>query len=50
MRFWVIQSNLGQERVGPDNEGNRVKVFVDTGGNCDYISRKLYEILVAQGL
>ena len=46
MRFWVILSNLRQERV----EGHPVKVLVDTGANCNTISRKFYETLVAQGL
>ena len=38
MRFWVILSNLRQERVGVENEGHPVKVFVDTGANCNTIS------------
>ena len=33
MRFWVILSNMGRKRVGADNEGHPVKVFVDTGAN-----------------
>ena len=33
MRFWLILSNLGQERVGTGNEGHLVRVFVDTGAN-----------------
>jgi len=37
-------------RVAPNNEGHAVKVFVDTGANFNIISRKFYEILVAQGL
>ena len=50
MRFWVILSNLGQERVGAENEGHPVRVFVDTCANCNTMSRKFYETLVAQGL
>ena len=40
MRYWVILFNLEQERVGPDNEGHLAKLFVDTGANCNTISRK----------
>ena len=47
MRFWVILSNLGQERIGVENEGRPVRVFVDTGANCNTISRKFYETLVS---
>jgi len=49
MRYWVIQSNLGQLRIGPVM-GHSAKVFVDTGAYCNTISRKFYKILVAQGL
>ena len=35
MQYLVILSNLGQARVGPENDGHLVKVFVDTGANCD---------------
>ena len=50
MRYWVILSNLGQMRIGPENEGHLAKVFVDTGANCNTISRTFYEIVVSQGL
>ena len=50
MRFWVILSNLGQERIGVQNEGHPARVFVDTGANCNTISRKFYKTLVSQGL
>ena len=50
MRFWVILSNLGQESICAENEGHPVRVFVDTGANCNTISRKFYETLVSQGL
>jgi len=50
MRYWVILSNLGQLRVRPVNEGHLANVFVDTGADCNTISRKFYEILVVQGL
>ena len=50
MRFWVILSNLGHERTGVQNEGHPARVFVDTGANCNTISRKFYETLVSQGL
>ena len=35
-------------RVGAENEGHLVRVFVDIGANCNTISRKFYEVLVAQ--
>ena len=47
MRYRVILSYL---RISSVNEGHPAKVFVDTGANCNTISRKFYEILVAQGL
>ena len=50
MRYWVILSNLGQLRIGPENKGYLEKVFVDTGADCNTISRKFYEIVVSQGL
>jgi hypothetical protein len=50
MRYLNILSNLGHERIGVENEGHPVRVFVDTGANCNTISRKFYETLVSQGL
>ena len=41
MRFWVILSNLGQERVCAENEGHPVRVFLDTGAYCNTISQKI---------
>ena len=49
MTFWIMLSNLRQKTVGLD-EGRSIKVFVDTGADCNTISRKFYKILVAQGL
>ena len=39
MRYWTILSNLGQMRIGPENEGHLAKEFIDTGANCNTISR-----------
>ena len=33
MRYRVILSNLGQLRIGPENERHLAKVFVDSGAN-----------------
>ena len=50
MICWIIISNLGQLRIGPENERYLKKVFIYTGANCNTISRKFYEIVVSQGL
>ena len=47
MRYWIILSNLGQMRIGPENEGHLSKLFVDTGANSNKISRKFFEIVVS---
>ena len=47
MRYWTILSNLGQMRIGPENEGHLAKEFIDTGANCNTISRNFYEIVVS---
>ena len=48
MRYWIILSNLGQVRIGDHNERHLSKIFVDTGANCNTISRKFYRTLVDQ--
>ena len=50
IRYWFILSDLGQLRIGPHNEGHLAKIFVDTGANCNTISRKFYSTLLDQGL
>ena len=50
MRHWIIFSNLSQIRFGSDNEGHLAQIFVDTGANCNTISRKFYSTLLDQGL
>ena len=51
MRHWIILSNLGQIRLGSDNEGHLASgIFIDTGVNCNTITRKFYSILLDQGL
>ena len=36
--------------VNAENAGHPLRLFVDTGANCNTISWKFYETLVAQGL
>ena len=48
MRHCIIKSNLGQIRIGSDNEVDLARIFVDTGANCNTISRK-YSTLLDQG-
>ena len=50
MRHWIILSNLGQIRLGSDNEGHLARIFIDTGANCNTITRKFYSTLLDQGL
>ena len=50
MRHWIILSNLGQIRLGSDNERHLARIFVDNGANCYTISRKFYSKLLDQGL
>jgi len=50
MRYWIILSDRGQLRIGPHNEGRLAKIFVDTGADCNTISRKFYFTLLDQGL
>ena len=49
MRYWIILSNLVQVRIGAHNE-DISKIFVNTGANCNTISRKFYLTLVDRGL
>ena len=50
MRHWIILSNLGQIRLGSDNEGHLARIVVDTDANFNTITRKFYSILLDQGL
>jgi len=50
MRHWIILLNLGQIRLGSDNEGHLERIVIDTGANCNTITRKFYSILLDQGL
>ena len=40
MRHWIILSNLGQIRLSSDNEGHLARIFIDSGANCNTITRK----------
>ena len=50
MRHWILLKNLGQIRLGSNFEGHLAKIFIDTGENCNTITRKFYSTLVDQGL
>ena len=50
MRHWIILKNLGQIRLVSDFEGHLAKIYIDTGANCNTITRKYYSTLVEQGL
>ena len=50
MRHWIILKNLGKIRLGSDFEGHLAKNFIDTGANCNTITRQFYSTLVGQGL
>ena len=50
MRHWIILKYLGQIRLGSDYEGHLARIFIDTGANCNTITRKFYSILLDQGL
>ena len=44
-----IQPSLNQNMLG-QREGHLAQIFVDTGANCNIISRKFYSTLQDQGL
>jgi len=50
MRHLSILSNLGEIRLGSDNEGHLARIFIDIGANCNTITRKFYSTLLDQGL
>ena len=50
MRHWIILSNLGRIRLGSYNEGHLARIFIDTGANCNTITRKFYSALLDQDL
>ena len=50
MRHWIILSSLGQIRLSSDNEGHSATIFVDTGANCNTISRTFFSMLLDQDL
>ena len=50
MRYWIFLTNLGQFRIQSSNEGHLVPIFVDTGADCNTITRKVYRTLLDQSL
>ena len=50
MIYWILLSNLGQVRIGEHNEEHLAKIFLDTGANCNTISRTISQSLVDQAL
>ena len=39
MRHWIILSNLGEILLCSNKEDHLVRIFIDTGANCNTIAR-----------
>ena len=50
LRFWIKIYDLSGPARDPTHPGYLAQVFVDTGANCNTISRTLFEQLIGRGL